>query len=86
MKTLFMLMAKHEGAAMIPAETCCKEYFGGMTMTKFMQKVRAGEINLPVAKMEASQKGARMVHLQDLADYIDRQREAAAKELKAMRA
>lgn len=86
MKTLLMLMAKHDGAAMITAEECCKDYFGGMTMTKFMQKVRAGEIDLPVAKMEASQKGARMVHLQDLADYIDRQREAAAKELKAMRA
>jgi hypothetical protein len=36
--------------------------------------------------MEDSQKGARMIHLSDLADYIDRRRDAAAKELKQMRA
>jgi hypothetical protein len=85
MKTLLMLMAKHEDAV-ISAETCCKEYFAPLTLTVFMRKVGNGEIDLPVARMEASQKGARMVHLQDLADYIDRQRDAAAKELKAMRA
>jgi hypothetical protein len=85
MKTVLMLMAKHDGAAMISAETCCKEYFPPLTLPVFMRKISAGEIDLPVAKMETSQKGARMVHLQDLADYIDRQRDAAAKELKAMR-
>jgi Pyocin activator protein PrtN len=86
MKTILMLMAKHDGAAVISADTCCKEYFAPLTLTVFMRKVGNGEIDLPVARMEASQKGARMVHLQDLADYIDRQRDAAAKELKAMRA
>jgi hypothetical protein len=86
MNTLFMLMAAHDGEAVIPAETCCKKYFAPLTLTVFMRKVGNGDIALPVVKMEASQKGARMVHLQDLAEYIDRQRAAAAKELKAMQA
>lgn len=85
MNTLFLLMAKHE-APMITADQCCREYFAPLTLPVFMRKVNAGEIDLPVVKMEASQKGARMVHLKDLADYIDRQREAAAKELRQMRA
>lgn len=85
MKTLFLLMAKHDGAALITAEECCREYFAPLTFPVFMRKANAGEIDLPVVNMGGSQKGARMVHLKDLADYIDRQREAAAKELRQMR-
>jgi Pyocin activator protein PrtN len=85
MKTILMLLAKHEDAV-ISAETCCREYFAPLTLPVFMRKVSAGEIDLPVVKMEASQKGARVVHLEDLAAYIDRRRDAAAKEMKAMRA
>jgi hypothetical protein len=86
MKTVLMLMARHDGAAVISAETCCTEYFAPLTLPVFMRKVQAGEIDLPVCRMEDSQKGAKMIHLSDLATYIDRRREAALKELKAMRA
>lgn len=86
MNTLFMLMAKHNGAAMISAEVCCKDYFAPLTLPVFMRKVGDGSIDLPLIRMEDSQKGAKMVHLSDLASYIDRRREAAAKELKQMRA
>lgn len=85
MKTLMMLLAKHE-APVITAEQCCAEYFAPLTLTVFMRKVGAGDIPLPLIRMEASQKGAKMVHLTDLADYIDQKREAAVKELKGMRA
>lgn len=40
-----------------------------------------GEINVPVIRLGAnSQKAALGIHLKDLADYIDRQRDKAAKE------
>lgn len=85
MNTIFLLMAKH-GAPMITAETCCKDYFSPLTLPVFIRKVAAGEIAIPLVRMEDSQKGAKMVHLSDLATYIDQRRDAAAKELKAMRA
>lgn len=86
MNTVLMLMAHHGGAAMISAEECCRDYFAPLTLPVFLRKTAAGEIDLPIVRMENSQKGARMVHLSDLAAYIDRRRDAAAKELKQMRA
>lgn len=86
MNTLLMLMAQHDGAAMISADTCCKEYFAPLTLPVFIRKIGDGSIDLPLIRMEDSQKGAKMVHLRDLAAYIDRRREAAAKELRQMRA
>jgi hypothetical protein len=85
MKTLMMLMARHE-APVISAETVCKEYFAGMHMSVFLRKISEGKIPLPLIRMEDSQKGAKMIHLNDLAAYIDAKRDAAAKELKAMSA
>lgn len=85
MNTLFILLAKHE-APMISADTCCKDYFAPLTLPVFLRKVSAGDIDLPLVRMEESQKGAKMVHLSDLAQYIDRRRDAAAKELRQMRA
>ena len=84
MNTLFLLLAQHE-AATISAEVCCRDHFAPLTLPVFLRKTAAGEIDLPVVRMEDSQKGAKMVHLSDLAAYIDRRRDAAAKELKQMR-
>lgn len=48
---------------------------------KFKQKRLAGEIDIPVVRLGAnSQKAGLGIHLKDLSDYIDRQREKAAKE------
>jgi hypothetical protein len=85
MKTLFLLMAQYDGRAIIPAETVCKDYFSHLTPEKFLRKVAAGDIPLPIVRAEQSQKAARGVHVADLAEYIDRRREAAQSELKAMR-
>jgi hypothetical protein len=38
-----------------------------------LRKVGAGELEHPVVRIEASQKGAKSVHLQDLATSIDKQ-------------
>lgn len=81
MNTAFLLMAQYSGLAVIPAETVCKDYFSHLTLDKFLRKVNAGDIRLPIVRIEASQKSARGVALQDLADYLDERRTAALKEL-----
>jgi hypothetical protein len=39
-----------------------------------------GQIKIPVVRMDGSNKGAKGIHLQDLATYIDGLRESAQKE------
>lgn len=43
-------------------------------------KVAAGEIDLPLVRMENSQKSARGVHLTDLANYLDERHRTAKEE------
>jgi hypothetical protein len=80
MKTAFILMAQYDGLAVIPLETVCRDYFRHLTVEKFLRKQLAGEIKLPIVRMEDSQKAARGVHVNDLAAYLDKQAEAARKE------
>ena len=81
MNTAFLLMAQYDGRAIIPAEEVVRDYFSHLTVDKFLRKIGAGEIALPVVRIEASQKAAKGVHLQDLAEYLDARRAAARKEL-----
>lgn len=80
MTTAFMLLAQYGGRAVVPIEDVCRDFFSHLTIEKFARKVAAGEIAIPVIRIEASQKAAKGVHLTDLAEYIDRQRAAAVKE------
>ncbi|HCR1337602.1 TPA: pyocin activator PrtN family protein [Pseudomonas aeruginosa] len=80
MNTAFVLMAQYNGKAIISLEQVCSDYFTHLTPDMFQRKVLAGQINLPITRLEASQKTARGVHIADLALYLDRQREAALKE------
>jgi hypothetical protein len=80
MNTAFLLMAQYGGKAVIPVEVVCRDYFSHLTVDKFLRKVLAGEIKIPVVRIEASQKCAKGVHLQDLAEYLDARRAAAIKE------
>lgn len=81
MKTLMLLMAQYEARAVIPVEQVCQDYFTHLTPETFIRKCSAGTIGLPVIRLEPSQKSAKGVHLEDLANYIDQQRLAAIKEL-----
>lgn len=81
MNTAFLLMAQYNGMAVIPAETVCRDYFSHLETDKFLRKVSSGEIQLPLVRIEASQKAAKGVHLQDLAEYLDKRRDAARREL-----
>ncbi|CAA2140507.1 pyocin activator PrtN family protein [Hyphomicrobium sp. ghe19] len=80
MNTAFLLMAQYNGAAVVPLEKVCADYFSHLTPAKLSQKATAGEIDLPIVRIETSQKAARGVHLQDLAAWIDARRAAAQKE------
>jgi hypothetical protein len=83
MKTAYLLAAQYE-TAVVPIERVAKDYFGGLDKDTFLRKVGKGEIRLPVIRMEQSQKGARGVHVEDLARYVDERREAALKEMRQL--
>ncbi|MFJ5190104.1 pyocin activator PrtN family protein [Pseudomonas fulva] len=80
MKTAFVLMAQYNGTAIITLEQVCADYFTQLTPLVFQCKVLAGEIKLPITRLEPSQKSARGIHIADLALYLDQQRDAARKE------
>lgn len=84
MNTAFLLMAKYDATPIIPVDKVCKDFFPHLTTVKFLRKVSDGSLALPLVRIEASQKSAKGVHLQDLADYLDKRREEAAREFQRM--
>lgn len=80
MKTVFLLMARYEGMAVIPADLVCRDFFQHLDTPKFIRKVDAGLIDLPLLRMEQSAKTSRGVTVLDLANYIDARAEEARKE------
>ena len=85
MKTAFLLMAQYDGVAVIPVEWVCRDYFRHLTVEKFLRKVLAGEISIPVVRMEGSQKCAKGIHVNDLAEYLDKQTATARKECEQLK-
>lgn len=86
MKTSLLLMAQYDAKAVIPVEVLVRDYFPHLSADKFVRKCSAGEIKIPLMRMEGSQKCAKGVHLQDLADYLDARRAAAIKEAQQLAA
>lgn len=84
MKTLFLLMAQYDGLAVIPIDAVCRDYFHHLTPTKLIRKISAGDIALPMVRIEASAKAAKGIHVADLAAYIDAKAEAARKECRQL--
>ncbi|MGF6591110.1 pyocin activator PrtN family protein [Pseudomonas sp. B21-012] len=80
MNTSFVLMAQYNGLAVIPLEQVCNDYFTHLTVKMLERKVLAGQIKIPITRLESSQKSAKGIHIADLALYLDQQREAALKE------
>jgi len=81
LNTAFLLMAQYNARAIIPLEEVCRDYFSHLTPEKLLRKVSAGEIQIPIIKIESSQKSVKGIHLNDLAEYLDRRRAEAMKEL-----
>jgi hypothetical protein len=84
MNTTFLLMAQYEGRAVIPIDLVCRDYFSHLTPEKFLRKQAAGDIAIPLVRMEESQKSARGIHLADLAAYVEKRRDSALREQRAM--
>lgn len=80
LNTTFLLMAQYNGKAIVPLADVCRDYFSHLAAEKLFRKVMAGQIPLPIVHIEHSQKSAKGIHLQDLADYLDKRRAAATKE------
>lgn len=80
MNTAFLLMAQYGARAIVPLERVCADYFSHLTPAKLRLKVDAGEIDLLLIRVDDSQKAASVVHLMDLAAYLDAQREKAKSE------
>jgi len=85
LNTIFLLMAQYGGRSLISVDDVCKDYFSHLTPAKLVRKIDSGEIPLALVRIEQSQKAARGVHIADLASYIDARRDAARRELAAMR-
>lgn len=81
---LFLLMVQYKRQAVIPVDTVCRDYLAHLTPEKFLGKVGAGEIALPLVRMETSQNSEKGVDLQDLAEWIDARRVAARRECSAV--
>ena len=84
MNTAFLLMAQYNGQAVIPADKVRADYFSHLTLPKFLRKISEGQLALPLVRMEASQKSAKGIHLQDLAEYLDARRAEGHREFQKM--
>ena len=84
MNTLWMLMGLFGGKPVVPVEDVRRNFFAAYEATTFLRKLAAGDIPLPVVRLDGSQKGPKGVHLTDLAAYLDKQAEAARKEARKL--
>ncbi|WP_297196260.1 pyocin activator PrtN family protein [uncultured Pluralibacter sp.] len=81
MNTMFLLMAEYETST-IPLSVIAERYLG-MRPSTADKKAGAGQLSIPTFRMGDGQKSPRMVHVSDLADFIDARRKAAREELKS---
>lgn len=72
MNTMFLLMAEYETAT-VPLSQVCEKYFGLKSATA-ERKAADNKLPLPTFRTADSQKAPRMVHISDLAEFIDQQR------------
>lgn len=75
MNTIFMLMAQYSGKTMIPLNIVCEDFFPHLSEDKLRRKIHAGTVQLPLIRIESSQKASTGVDLRDLANYLDLRRE-----------
>lgn len=79
MNTTFLLMAQFN-KAVIPLDEICKEYFGLESRTA-KNYAKAGRLPVPAFRTSDSNKSTWMVNVTDLAEYLDKLRDTAKKDL-----
>ncbi|ECE6697025.1 pyocin activator PrtN family protein [Salmonella enterica] len=80
MNTMFLLLAEFETPT-IPLSDIAERYLG-MKPATADKKAGCGDLPIPTFRIGDTQKAPRMVHVSDLAEYIDNRRKEAKKELK----
>ncbi|WP_407321799.1 pyocin activator PrtN family protein [Dickeya ananatis] len=80
MNTMFLLMAEFNTST-IPLADIAEKYFG-MKPSTADKKAGAGDLPIPTFRLGDTQKSPRMVHVKDLADFIDGRRIQAQKEFR----
>lgn len=83
METAFFLMAQYN-QPIIPVDRLVKDYFSHLTLRTFLRKVDEGQLPLPLIRMDDSQKSSKGVHINDLAKYLDAQRDKAQRTFNQM--
>lgn len=82
MNTFYLLMAEFE--TVTPALAEISEKFLGMKPATAEKKALLGELAIPTFRIGESQKAPRLVHLQDLAEYIDKARKKGKDQFNAI--
>ena len=77
MTTIWMLLGMYGGRPIITASEIARDFFQHLSAEKFIRKVDAGEIDIPLMRIEPSSKATRGVHVRDLAEYLDRRSDEA---------
>ncbi|KAB7896409.1 pyocin activator PrtN family protein [Rouxiella badensis] len=72
MNTVFLLMAEFETST-VPVSSVCEKYFG-MNPATAERKAALYQLPIPTFRVGDSQKAPRMIHITDLAEFIDKQR------------
>jgi pyocin activator protein PrtN len=75
---MFLLMAQYNGAAVVPLEVVCRDFFSHLTVEKLLRKALRGGDRPPHLKRRTAGCSP------DLADYIDKRRAAAIKECRQL--
>jgi len=82
MKTVMLLMAQYE-KPVIPLKEICTEYFGLAPATA-AQKAVSATLPIPSIRLGNSQKSPWMVHIEDLAEFIDDKRREATEDWRSV--
>lgn len=81
MNTAFLLIARYEGAPIIPLDIVARDFFPHLAPEKLWRKFNEGTLDLPIVSIDPSSiKSAKGVALVDLAKFIDRRMEVARDE------
>ena len=80
MKTAVILLIKYESPT-VPLVDVCNDYFG-LDVKAAKERALNQQLPVPVFRMTNSQKSPWLIHINDLAAYIDSQAELARKDFK----
>ena len=75
--TAALLREQFGPRVIIPLDRVMETYFPGVSQEHLLRRVGEGKLDLPVVRIDASQKSAKGVALVDLATYLDRRIEVA---------